>query len=89
MIRFRWTEYNLDKIAAHNLSSEEVESAFQNQIRKTEERANGSFETVGRTYTGKIILIAWELNEEYEALELDSLVEVVFVITAYDYRRLR
>ena len=38
MARFKWIEWNLDKVAAHGLTCEDVERAFENR-----------YETVGTT----------------------------------------
>jgi hypothetical protein len=48
-----------------------------------QERQEGSYETVGRTPSGRLILIVWRYDEEFDALGQDYVVEVVFVITAY------
>jgi hypothetical protein len=39
MRRFKWIEWNLQKIAAHSLSAEEVEAAFD-RILHIDERAH-------------------------------------------------
>ena len=46
MRRFKWIEWNLYKIAAHHLSPDEVESAFE-RVLQLEERSNGSFQMFG------------------------------------------
>jgi len=52
--RFRWIEWNLDKIAAHGLSYEEVEHAFENRTGPHQEREDGSYETIGTTPSGPV-----------------------------------
>ncbi|HEX7897645.1 MAG TPA: hypothetical protein VF950_07780 [Planctomycetota bacterium] len=83
MIRFKWDDWNLDKIAAHGLSYEEVEYAFERRTGPHAEREDGSYETAGRTPSGRGILIVWRYDEEYDALGEEYLVEVILVITAY------
>ena len=83
MARFKWVEWNLDKIAAHGLSYEEVEHAFEHRVRSHQEREDGSYETVGQTPSGRLIMVIWRYDTEFDALEPNQTVEVVFVITAY------
>lgn len=83
MTRFKWTAWNLDKIAAHGLGYEEVEYAFEHRVGLHREREDGSYETVGKTPSGRGVLMIWRYDEEFDALEEDFRVEVVFVITAY------
>ena len=52
MPRFKWIDWNLDKIAGHGLSFEEVEYAFENRVGLHQEREDGSFETIGVTPSG-------------------------------------
>jgi hypothetical protein len=83
VVRFKWIEWNLDKIAAHNLSPEEVEYAYDHRLGLHQEREDGSYETSGATASGRMILIVWRYDEEFEALEEEQVVSVIFVITAY------
>lgn len=83
MLRFKWIEWNLLKLAARGLSSAEVEHALERRLGPHQEREDASYETVGRTRSGRLILIVWRYDEVYDALAEDSVVEVVFVITAY------
>lgn len=83
MVRFKWIEWNLLKIAAHGLSPGEVEHAFEHRLGPHQEREDASYETVGPTPSGRVILIAWRYDEAFDALGQDYRVEVVFVITAY------
>lgn len=83
MVRFKWIDWNLDKIAAHHLSPEEVEHAFEHRIGLHKEREDGSYETIGQTAAGRKILIVWRYDEEFDALEEEQGVSVIFVITAY------
>lgn len=83
MVRFKWIEWNLEKIARHGLTPEEVEYAWKRRIGPHQERDDGSFETIGRTQAGRVIFIVWRYDEAFDALEEDLTVEVVFVITAF------
>lgn len=83
MVRFKRIEWNLRKIEAHGLGPEEVEHAFEHRIGPHQEREDASVETVGRTPSGRLILIVWRYDEEFDVLGQDSVIEVVFVITAY------
>jgi hypothetical protein len=42
MRRFKWIDWNLQKIAAHGLSAEEVEASFD-RVYQLDERRDGSF----------------------------------------------
>ena len=68
MPQFKWIEWNLDKIAGHGLSFEEVEYAF---------------ETIGVMPSGRTVLIVWRYDEEIDTIEDDGTIEVVFVITTF------
>jgi hypothetical protein len=83
VIRFKWNDWNIDKIAAHGLSYEEVEYAFKHRAGAHAEREDNSYETMGRMPSGRRILIVWRYDEEYDALGEDFVVEVIFVITSY------
>src|SRR5688500_6353980 len=48
MRRFKWIEWNLQKINAHGLSAEEVEAAFDN-VFSLRKRRDGSFEMFAAT----------------------------------------
>jgi len=81
--RFRWIEWNLDKIAAHGLTFEDVEHAFERHVGPHQERSDGSYETIGVTPSGRAIMIVWRYDEEFDPLEEEGTAEVVFVITAF------
>ena len=83
MTRFKWDEWNLAKIAAHGLSAKDVEYAYEHARIPHVEREDDSYETLGPTPSGRVILIVWRYNEEFDALEEDFVVQVVFVITAF------
>ncbi len=87
MTRFKWIEWNVGKVAAHGLSVEEVEFAWEHRIGLHQEREDGSFETIGRCPSGRLIMILWRYDEEFDASSEDYAVEMVFVITAYGGRK--
>ena len=51
MRQFKWIEWNLQKIAAHGLSPEDVEAAF-NAVYSLQERRDGSFEMYAEAPSG-------------------------------------
>ena len=83
MARFKWIEWNLDKIAAHRLTYEDVEYVFEHRLGPHQERRDGSYETIGSTASGRVVLIVWRYEEEFDSLEETGSSDVVFVITAY------
>lgn len=83
MDRFKWLEWNLDKVTAHGLSAEDVEHAFRHPISDHLERDDDSFEVLGETPSGRIIMIVWRFDEEPDVLEQEGVAVCVFVITAY------
>ncbi len=83
MARFRWSEWNLDKVAAHGLTCEAVEHAYEHSPGPHQERRDGSYETIGTTPSGRVILIVWRYDEEFDSLEDSGTADVVFVITAF------
>jgi hypothetical protein len=85
MRRFKWIEWNLNKIAAHALSQEEVEAAF-GLAYDYRERRDGSFEMFAETPAGRRIAIIWRYDRESDDVP-DIFGEIaepaIFVITAY------
>jgi hypothetical protein len=85
MRRFKWIEWNLRKIAAHALSAEEVEAAF-NRIIRLEERRDGSFCMLAEVPSGRRVWVIWRYDRESDEIP-DVFGEVedspIFVITAY------
>jgi hypothetical protein len=83
--QFKWIEWNLQKIDAHNLSVEEVEAAFDH-VYSLKERNDGSFEMFAATPSGRLIWVIWRYDREDEEFP-DVFGELsdppVFVITAY------
>ena len=85
MRRFKWIEWNLQKIDAHGLSAGEVEAAFD-QVLRLRERRDGSFEMFAATPSGRRIWVIWRYDREDD--EVPSVLDdpgdlPVFVITAY------
>jgi len=58
MRRFTWIEWNLQKIAAHGLSAEEVEAAFE-RVYQLDERRDGSFRMFAEVPSGRRIWVIW------------------------------
>ena len=85
MRRFKWIEWNLQKIAAHGLSAEEVEAAFD-RVYQLDERRDGSFRMFAEVPSGRRFWVIWRYDREDEQVP-DVFGEVdeasVFVITAY------
>lgn len=85
MRRFKWIEWNLQKIAAHALSAEEVEAAY-NRVLRLEERRDGSFRMLAEIPSGRRVWVIWRYDREPDEIP-DILGEVedppIFVITAY------
>jgi hypothetical protein len=85
MRRFRWIEWNLKKIEAHALSSDEVEAAFD-RILSLQERNDGSFKMYAETPSGRSIWVIWRYDREDDGFpdvfgELEE--PPIFVITAF------
>jgi hypothetical protein len=85
-VRFRWIDWNRDKIANHGLSPEEVEFAWRRSLGQLRKRSGGTFENIGRIPSGRQILIAWKWDEVLDAWALEGVSRVVFVITAYEIK---
>ena len=85
MRRFKWIEWNLQKIDAYALSAMEVEAAFD-RVFGLEKRADGSFQMFAETPAGRRIWVIWRYDQEDDENpdvfgELDGV--PIFVITAY------
>jgi hypothetical protein len=85
MRQFKWIEWNLQKIDAHSLSSEEVEAAFD-RVFSLHERRDGSFRMFAETPSGRRIWVIWRYDREEDEIP-DVFGELsdppIFVITAY------
>jgi hypothetical protein len=85
MRQFKWIEWNPEKIAAHGLSAEEVEAAFD-RVFSLQERKDGSSQMFAATPSGRRIWVIWRCDREDEEIPdvFGELGEVpIFVITAY------
>jgi hypothetical protein len=85
MRQFKWIEWNLQKIDAHGLSSEDVEAAFD-RVFKVDERKDGSYQMFAETPSGRRIWVIWRYDREDEEVPdiFGDIVErQIFVITAY------
>jgi hypothetical protein len=85
MRRFKWIEWNLQKIDSHSLSPEEVEAAF-GRVLLLKERKDGSFAMFAEVPSGRRIWVIWRYDREDDETpdifaELDD--ASIFVITAY------
>jgi len=85
MRRFKWIDWNLQKIANHALSTREVEAAFD-RVFTLQERADGSFQMFAEVPSGRRIWVIWRYDRDDEELpdvfgELNG--TAIFVITAY------
>jgi hypothetical protein len=85
MRHFKWIEWNLQKIANHALSAEEVEAAFD-KVFLLQERDDGSFQMYAEVPSGRKIWVIWRSDREDDEIpdvfgELGE--PAVFVITAY------
>lgn len=85
MRRFKWIEWNLAKIAAHALSAEEVEAAFD-RVFQLQRRDDGSFQMFAEIPSGRGIWVIWRYDREDNEIPnvFGELPEpAIFVITAY------
>jgi len=85
MRRFKWIQWNLEKIDSHGLSAEEVEAAFD-RVFSLQERKDGSFQMFAATPSGRRIWVIWRYDQEDHDIAdvFDELGDVpIFVITAY------
>ncbi|MGL6097536.1 MAG: hypothetical protein ACRC7O_17280 [Fimbriiglobus sp.] len=85
MRQFKWIEWNLQKIAAHALSADEVEVAFE-RIVSLGERQDGSFRMLAELPAGRRIWVIWRYDREADEIP-DVFGEVgsprIFIVTAY------
>jgi hypothetical protein len=88
-IRFKWIEWNVEKLAAHRISPTEAEEV----LRSDPDVAighSGAFVAEGQTKSGRYleVVFVWDEPSEVDAIELPG-EAVVFVITAYDMTKKR
>jgi hypothetical protein len=85
MRTFKWIDWNIAKVAAHGLSPEDVEAAFQGVL-SMQERRDGSFEMYAELPSGRRIWVIWRFDREdghVPDIFGDPNEPAVFVITAY------
>ena len=58
-VRFRWIDWNRDKVHRHGLSTDEVEFAWRRSLENDRHQRGGSFESIGRIPSGRMIRIIW------------------------------
>ena len=85
MRRFKWIDWNLQKIDAHGLSADEVEGAFE-RVFQIDERRDGSFQMYAETPAGRRIWVIWRYDRDDDEVpdvfgDIDD--PDIFVITAY------
>ena len=83
--KFKWIEWNLQKIESHALSREDVEAAF-NCVLKMERRRDGSFQMLAETPAGRLIWVIWRFDRnqtEMPDVFGDPEPISIFVLTAY------
>jgi hypothetical protein len=85
MRRFKWIDWNLQKIAAHGLFAEEVEASFD-RVYQLDERRDGSFRMFAEVPSGRQIWVIWRYDPEDQQIP-DVFGQVdetpIFVVTAY------
>ncbi|HEV7221396.1 MAG TPA: hypothetical protein VGN42_01775 [Pirellulales bacterium] len=85
MRQFKWIDWNLQKVDAHGLSAEDVESAFD-AVFSLQQRRDGSFQMFAATPSGRRIWVIWRYDREDDEIP-DVFGEAeqaqIFVITAY------
>ena len=85
MRRFKWIDWNLQKIADHALSADEVEAAY-NRVFRLEPRQDGSFRMLAEVPSGRRVWVIWRYDRDPDEIP-DIFGETedppIFVITAY------
>jgi hypothetical protein len=85
MRHFKWIEWNIAKVAAHALSPEDVEAAFD-RVYTLRERRDGSYEMFAEIPSGRRIWVIWrydEVDAQVPDIFGDLGESSIFVITAY------
>ncbi len=83
--KFKWIEWNLEKIDSHGLTPEDVESAFS-RVYRLQKRKDDSFQMYAETPSGRRIWIIWRYDRDCRVgADVFGELEVIpiFVITAY------
>ena len=89
-IRFKWIEWNREKVASHGISPAEAEQVLQSNPEVTIGHS-GAFVARGQTTLGRYleVVFVWDEPGEHVAAVHEYDDEVVFVITAYYMTRTR
>jgi hypothetical protein len=58
MRRFTWIEWNIPKIDAHGLSTDEVEAAFD-RVYELRSRRDGSYQMYAEVPSGRRVWVIW------------------------------
>lgn len=85
MRRFKWIDWNRQKIANHGLSAEEVEASFDRAL-SMQERRDGSYQMFAATPSGRRIWVIWRYDRDDDEVPdvFGDLADApIFVITAY------
>ncbi len=85
MRRFKWIDWNLNKIEAHALSPEDVEAAFDLAY-DYQQRRDGSIAMLAKTPSGRRITVIWRYDREDDEIPDifgHSTKPAIFVVTAY------
>lgn len=85
MRHFKWIEWNLEKIEAHNLSADDIEASFD-RVFHIEERKDGSYQMYAEIPSGRRIWVIWRYDREDDEIPdvFGDLSEApIFIITAY------
>ena len=84
MRRFKWIDWNLQKIATHGLSAAEVEAAF-GRAATVQSRSDGSFRMTATTPSGRRIVVIWRYDRGGVEPNIFADIDDVptFVITAF------
>jgi uncharacterized DUF497 family protein len=69
---------NVEHISEHDLTPEEVESAFDNVEAETTSRSTGRPAIFGRTHHGEVVFVVFEIDRDEDGKEF------IYVHTAYE-----
>ena len=80
---FKWIEWNREKIDAHGLTEHDVEYAYAHALDVEPGDREDSYETIGRTPSGRMIRIIWCYDREWDPSDPWTDQPPIFVVTAY------
>jgi hypothetical protein len=81
--RFKWIDWNMQKVREHDLEPEEVEELFD-RVLVQNLRPDGSYEAFGLTACGRACWVIWRWDESGIDIFADLKEPVIFVVTAYE-----